>query len=103
MANSIGITEDDKVLPIVPMFHANAWGLPYSGWMCGADFLMPDRYLQAERISRMIASERPTVSGAVPTIWNDVLRYVDAHGIDISSLRCVVCGGAGYACCKAGA
>jgi fatty-acyl-CoA synthase len=93
MANSIGMTEDDKILPIVPMFHANAWGLPYSGWMCGADFLMPDRYLQAERIARMIASERPTLSGAVPTIWNDVLRYVDANGIDISSLRCVVCGG----------
>ncbi|HLY17378.1 MAG TPA: long-chain fatty acid--CoA ligase [Bryobacteraceae bacterium] len=94
MANSIGVTEDDKILPIVPMFHANAWGLPYSGWMCGADFLMPDRFLQAERICRMIACERPTVSGAVPTIWNDVLRYVDANGVDISSLRCVVCGGA---------
>jgi fatty-acyl-CoA synthase len=94
MANSIGVTEDDKILPIVPMFHANAWGLPYSGWMCGADFLMPDRYLQAEYICRMIASERPTLSGAVPTIWNDVLRYVDANAVDISSLRCVVCGGA---------
>ena len=94
MANSIGVTEDDKVLPIVPMFHANAWGLPYSGWLSGADFLMPDRYLQAERICRMIAAERPTVSAAVPTIWNDVLRYVDANGVDISSLRCVVCGGA---------
>ena len=67
MANSIGLTEDDKILPIVPMFHANAWGLPYSGWMCGADFLMPDRYMQAERIGRMIATERPTVSAAVPT------------------------------------
>jgi fatty-acyl-CoA synthase len=94
MANSIGVTEDDKILPIVPMFHANAWGLPYSGWLCGADFLMPDRYLQAEHICRMIASERPTLSGAVPTIWNDVLRYVDANGVDVSSLRCVVCGGA---------
>jgi len=94
MANSIGVSEDDKVLPIVPMFHANAWGLPYSGWLSGADFLMPDRYLQAERISRLIAAERPTISAAVPTIWNDVLRFVDANGVDISSLRCVVCGGA---------
>jgi fatty-acyl-CoA synthase len=48
MANSIGMTEDDKILPIVPMFHANAWGLPYSGWMCGTDFLMPDRFGKAE-------------------------------------------------------
>jgi len=75
------------------MFHANAWGLPYSGWMSGADFLMPDRYLQAEPICRMIESQRPTISGAVPSIWNEVLRYVDAHGVDVSSLRCVVCGG----------
>jgi fatty-acyl-CoA synthase len=94
MASSVGLTDYDKILPIVPMFHANAWGLPFSGWMCGADFLMPDRYLQAERISRMIAAERPTISGAVPTIWNDVLRYVDANAVDISSLRCVLCGGA---------
>ena len=93
MANSIGVTDHDKILPIVPMFHANAWGLPYSGWMSGADFLMPDRYLQAEPICRMIESQRPTISGAVPSIWNEVLRYVDAHGVDVSSLRCVVCGG----------
>ena len=103
MANSIGLTEDDKILPIVPMFHANAWGLPYAGWMCGADFLLPDRYLQAEPICRMIATERPTVSAAVPTIWNDVLRYVDANGMDVSSLRCVVCGGAAVrAACRKG-
>ncbi|HTT61679.1 MAG TPA: long-chain fatty acid--CoA ligase [Bryobacteraceae bacterium] len=94
MADSIGLVEDDKILPVVPMFHANAWGLPYSGWMCGADFLMPDRYLQAAHICRMIATERPTISGAVPTIWNDVLRYVDANAVDVSSLRCVLCGGA---------
>jgi fatty-acyl-CoA synthase len=94
MANSVGLTEVDKILPIVPMFHANAWGLPYSGWMCGADFLMPDRYLQAEALCRMIVAERPTLSAAVPTIWNDVLRYVDANGVDVSSLRSVLCGGA---------
>ncbi|HTQ54608.1 MAG TPA: long-chain fatty acid--CoA ligase [Bryobacteraceae bacterium] len=94
MASSVGLTDSDKVLPVVPMFHANAWGLPYSGWLCGADILMPDRFLQAESICRMIVAERPTLSGAVPTIWNDVLRYVDAHGVDVSSLRCVLCGGA---------
>jgi len=93
MANSIGLTEDDKILPIVPMFHANAWGLPYSGWLCGTDFLMPDRYLQAERICRMIAAEKPTVAGAVPTIWSEVLRFADANAADLSSLRCVLCGG----------
>ncbi|MFN7998497.1 MAG: AMP-binding protein, partial [Bryobacteraceae bacterium] len=90
---AVGLTEDDKILPIVPMFHANAWGFPYSGWFCGADFLMPDRYLQANCVAAMITSERPTISAAVPTIWNELLRYIDTHSIDISSLRYVCCGG----------
>jgi fatty-acyl-CoA synthase len=75
------------------MFHANAWGLPYAGWMTGADFLMPGRFLQAEPLCRMIAAERPTFSGAVPTIWNDILRYAENREVDLSSLRLVMCGG----------
>ena len=92
-ANAIGFTEADTVLPIVPMFHANAWGMPYSGWFAGSGFLMPERFLQAEPLARMIESERPTVAGAVPTIWSDLLRYADEHGSDLSSFRIVVCGG----------
>jgi fatty-acyl-CoA synthase len=91
---AIGITEADRILPIVPMFHANAWGLPYAGWLAGADFLMPGRFLQAEPLCRFVAAERPTCSGAVPTIWADVLRYGREHPIDLSSLRQIVCGGA---------
>jgi fatty-acyl-CoA synthase len=86
-------TERDRILPIVPMFHANAWGLPYSGWTAGADFIMPSRFLQAEPLCRLIQSERPTFTGAVPTIWNEVLRYSDSHEYDFSSLRMVICGG----------
>jgi fatty-acyl-CoA synthase len=93
-ANVVGLVETDRVLPIVPMFHANAWGLPYAAWFCGADFLMPDRFLQAEPLAKFITLERPTVSGAVPTIWSDVLRYAEEHPIDFSSFRLVVCGGA---------
>jgi len=93
-ANVIGLVESDRVLPIVPMFHANAWGLPYAAWFSGADFLMPDRFLQAEPLARFISLEHPTVSGAVPTIWSDVLRYAEDHPIDFSSFRLVVCGGA---------
>jgi fatty-acyl-CoA synthase len=88
-----GLTERDRILPIVPMFHANAWGLPYSGWTAGADFIMPSRFLQAEPLCRLITSERPTFSGAVPTIWNEVLRYSEAREPDFSSLRMVICGG----------
>jgi fatty-acyl-CoA synthase len=81
------------VLPVVPMFHANAWGLPYAAIMAGADLLMPDRFLQAEPLVKAIESERPTVSGAVPTIWGDVLRYAREHNSDLTSLRLVPCGG----------
>jgi fatty-acyl-CoA synthase len=88
-----GLTEHDRILPIVPMFHANAWGLPYSGWMAGCDFIMPNRFLQAEPLCRLMTTEKPTFSGAVPTIWNDVLRYAESNTVDLSSLRMVICGG----------
>jgi len=90
----LGLSQQDVVLPIVPMFHANAWGLPYAAWMVGADFAMPDRFLQAEPLVKMVQELKVSVSGAVPTIWNDVLRYLDEHGGDFSSFRMVVCGGA---------
>ncbi len=93
-ANSIGLVDGDRVLPVVPMFHANAWGQPYAAVMAGADLLMPDKYLQAEPIVDMIERQRPTVAAAVPTIWNDVLQYLHANpGRDISSLKTVCCGG----------
>ncbi|HMG33413.1 MAG TPA: long-chain fatty acid--CoA ligase [Blastocatellia bacterium] len=87
------LTEYDRILPVVPMFHANAWGLPYAGWLAGSDFVMPGRFLQAEPLCRLIAEERPTFSGAVPTIWNEVLRYGETHTVDLSSIRLIVCGG----------
>jgi fatty-acyl-CoA synthase len=61
--------------------------------MCGASLLMPDRFLQAEPLAKMIEQERPTFAGAVPSIWNDLLHHLDEHGGDISSLREVVVGG----------
>jgi fatty-acyl-CoA synthase len=92
-ANTFGLSERDRILPVVPMFHANAWGLPYAGWAAGTDFVMPGRFLQAEPLARMIETYRPTIAGAVPTIWNDLLTYVDEHPTDLSSLRLVPCGG----------
>jgi fatty-acyl-CoA synthase len=85
-ANGVGIVDGDRVLPIVPMFHANAWGQPYAAVMAGADLLLPDRYLQAAPLVDMIEARRPTVAAAVPTIWNDVLQFLHANpGRDISS------------------
>ena len=93
-ANCLGLVDGDRVLPIVPMFHANAWGQPYAALMAGADLLLPDRFLQAAPLVDLIERHRPTVAAAVPTIWNDVLHYLHANpGRDISSLRMVACGG----------
>ena len=88
-----GISGHDRALPVVPMFHANAWGLPYASYMAGASLLMPDRFLAPAPLVRFIEAERPTVAGAVPTIWNALLQHLRAHGGDISSLRIVACGG----------
>jgi fatty-acyl-CoA synthase len=87
------LSERDRVLPVVPMFHANAWGLIYAALMAGSGLVMPDRFLQPAPLVRLIEAERPTVAGAVPTIWNALLQHVRVEGGDLSSLRVVPCGG----------
>ena len=88
-----GLNERDTVLTIVPMFHANCWGLPYAGWWVGTDFLQPNRFLQPEPLVAMIGRHRPTFAGAVPSIWTGVLNYGESTEIDLSSFRLVICGG----------
>jgi fatty-acyl-CoA synthase len=92
-AATLGISSADRILAVVPQFHANAWGLPYAAWLAGADLIMPKQYLQAEPLVKIIEAERPTFAGAVPTIWNEVLRYAIANGSDLSSFNRIVCGG----------
>ena len=82
-----GSARPTAVLAVVPMFHAMAWGLPYAAFLSGASLLMPDRFLQAAPLAAMIAAERPTLAGAVPTIWTDLLAYLDANPTDTSSLQ----------------
>ena len=92
--NGMGLSFSDKAFAIVPMFHANAWGLPYAALMAGADIVLPDRFMDAKSLVNLIETQRPTVTGAVPTIWNDVMNYLEREpGHDISSLRLVACGG----------
>jgi fatty-acyl-CoA synthase len=93
MNSVFGLSDVDRVLPVVPMFHANAWGLPYAALLAGSSLIMPDRLLQPEPLVRLIEAERPTIAGAVPTIWNGLLQHVRANGGDLSSLRLVPCGG----------
>jgi fatty-acyl-CoA synthase len=94
MTDGNGLSRRDRVLAVVPMFHANAWGLPYGTALAGADLILPDRFLGAEPLAKLIASERPTLMGCVPTIFQDLLRYADEHPqVDLSSLTNAACGG----------
>jgi fatty-acyl-CoA synthase len=91
---ALGLCRADRVLAVVPMFHANAWGLPHGAALAGADLILPDRFLGAEPLAKLIAAERPTLMGCVPTIFADLLRYADEHPeVDLSSLSNATCGG----------
>ncbi|RGD60487.1 fatty acid--CoA ligase [Kitasatospora xanthocidica] len=91
--DNFAFTPSDTALPVVPMFHVQAWGIPHAAFMSGANLLMPDRFLQPKPMAEMIAAVRPTVSAAVPTIWAGLLGELDAGDYDTSSLRMVVIGG----------
>ncbi|MGD0688126.1 MAG: long-chain-fatty-acid--CoA ligase, partial [Streptosporangiaceae bacterium] len=90
---ALGLSQHDRLLPVVPMFHGNAWGMPYASWLVGADLLLPNRFTQAEPLARFIEAERATLATAVPTVWYDVLG-LDPASVDLSSLRLIMAGGA---------
>lgn len=93
MSNTMRLSDEDRALVIVPMFHAMSWGMPYAGFMVGASMVLPDRFLQPGPIAEILAAEKPTFAGAVPTIWQGLLQHLDANPQDISHLREVVVGG----------
>jgi len=82
------------VLTFVPMFHVNAWGIPFGAFFSGASLHMPGPYMMPEGICAFIRSERSTLASAVPTIWAGILAYGAEHDIDLSSLRMGTSGGA---------
>ena len=90
---SFRLDDKERVLSIVPMFHVNAWGVPFATWMVGSDLLLPSRFLQPEGVCRFIETERPTFTGGVPTIFTGMLAYVQAKGSDVSSLKRAIGGG----------
>jgi fatty-acyl-CoA synthase len=91
-ASSVGMTETDRILIIVPMFHAMAWGTPYGAWMAGTDMIMPQMFLMGQQLADVINEHRPTLACGVPTIWNGLLA-LDTP-IDFSSVRAITAGGA---------
>ncbi|HUO70493.1 MAG TPA: long-chain fatty acid--CoA ligase [Solirubrobacteraceae bacterium] len=90
-ADAIGLRERDTVLPIVPMFHANAWGLPYAACLAGSKLVLPGPRMDPASLAQLIADERVTFAGAVPTIWQGIAQLDPAP--DLSSLERIVCGG----------
>ena len=91
-ADSVGVRESDVVLPVVPMFHANAWGLAHAGVAVGADIVMPGADLSGKAVADLIVNEKVTLPAGVPTIWMATLP--ELKGRDTSAIRAIPCGGA---------
>jgi fatty-acyl-CoA synthase len=93
LADGPGMCEQDVVFPVVPMFHANAWGFPHAAVMVGAKLVLPGRYMDPMRVAQLMADERVTLGGGVPTIWIGLLSLLGKNNFDLSSLRAIYCGG----------
>jgi len=93
-ADVMGITGADRVLAVVPMFHANAWGLPFAVPAVGARLVLPGRQGDGASLARLIRSEEVTIAVGVPTIWLRLVEHLEATGEDVLSLRRIIVGGA---------
>ncbi|TKC99909.1 long-chain fatty acid--CoA ligase [Polyangium fumosum] len=94
-ADTIGVREADTVLPVVPMFHAAAWGLPYAAVMAGSKLVFPGPHLDPPSLLDLIAAEKVTIAAGVPTIWLGILQLLDQHPgkWNLSAIRSTVIGG----------
>jgi acyl-CoA synthetase (AMP-forming)/AMP-acid ligase II len=93
LADALGITERDRILPIVPLFHVNGWGTPFSSLMVGADYIMPMERLDPTGIIELCETEKVTMSAGVPTVWMMVRDMLRAQGKTLPHLERVVIGG----------
>lgn len=92
-AGAIGLCYQDALLPVVPMFHVNAWGLVHAAVGAGAKLVLPGRYLDAASLVAQFQAESVTVTAGVPTIWGALLSHLDEHPTPLPQLRMVICGG----------
>lgn len=94
MPDAMGLGQADVILPIVPMFHVNAWGLPYACPMIGAKMVMPGNKMgDGETLAALINEENVTFSAGVPTVWLSLINYLKQSGMRVESLRRVIVGG----------
>jgi len=93
LPDSLNLSARDSVLPVVPMFHVNAWGIPYAAAMTGARLVLPGHKLDGASLYQLIESEGVTMSAGVPTVWQGLLDHTAKHGLSFSTLRRTVVGG----------
>jgi fatty-acyl-CoA synthase len=95
LSSGMHVTERDTIIPVVPMFHANAWGLPFAAVMLGAKLVMPGPHLDPASLVDLFQREKVTIAAGVPTIWMGVLQYLDANPgkFDVSTIHSMYVGG----------
>src|SRR5882672_12778981 len=93
LPDALNCSARDTILPVVPMFHVNAWGLPYAACMMGAKLVFPGAGLDGKSLYELFETERVTMSAGVPTVWQGLLGYVEANGLKFSTMRRTVIGG----------
>ena len=94
MADSVGLTEADVFMPVVPMFHVLAWGTPFAAVMLGTKLVFPGPHMQPRDLASLIEAEKVTLTAGVPTLWLGILNLLEKEHYDMSSLRGMVVGGA---------
>src|SRR5262249_8467380 len=95
LPDTLGVANDDAILPVVPMFHANAWGLPFAAAMSGAKLVLPGPKLDAVSVLDLLDVEQVTMTAGVPTVWMAVLAAIDAEPRrwNLPALRRMIVGG----------
>ncbi len=93
MTDVLGINSRDAILPVVPMFHANAWGIPYAAAMAGAKMVFPGPHLDGESVWKLLDQERVSLTAGVPTVWLMLLAYMRETGTTLEHVKRVVSGG----------
>ena len=94
MTSGLGMSQQDVMLPVVPMFHANSWGIPYGIGLSGAKLILPDRFMgDAATLSRLTVEEGVTILAGVPTIWIGLLNHMRETGVRFPNVHTVICGG----------
>jgi 3-(methylthio)propionyl---CoA ligase len=93
LPDALNLSARDTILPVVPMFHVNAWGLPYSCALMGARIVFPGPHLDGKSLHELFESERVTMSAGVPTVWLGLLNYMKANNLKFSTMKSTVIGG----------